>query len=78
MHFKNGRAAAEGDHVVGKTSSGNRIGVISELNPQAATDNATLTYAVMGGVKSETVTIAELYHAEDALQSLHAVPPVAT
>ena len=70
MHYKNGREAHEGDPVIGETWSNSghaMIGKLHTLIPGCESCNAQVCYVVLGGTANTSVTVGNLYHADDAL-----------
>ena len=75
MHFKNGREAKQGDHVVTRSYAGNIVGgVIFDLNPQATMCNVTVSVLKPGGTYELTCQdVSQMYHAEDAFGAQEAL-----
>lgn len=75
MHFKNGREAKVGDHVVTKNYDGNVVtGVIHNLRASASC-NCDVSLLVPGGVVQLTCqTVGNMYHAADALLAVEPTP----
>jgi hypothetical protein len=71
-HYINGREAKEGDHVVYRTTFGDkrvRVGVVHAITVGATSCNAQVAVIVPGGVHYLSATIGrELLHAEDAAE----------
>lgn len=81
MHFRNGRPAKEGDHVIAPVWRGGNAptltaGVIHGLQPSANSCNATLAYPVPGGMQQTCITLGDSVHAEDAFNAVPAPGPV--
>ena len=75
MHYKNGREARDGDPVIAKTWNGQIIaGVLHSICPGAQTCNGQIAYPILGGCGALSVTIGEIFHAEDALKALEPAP----
>jgi hypothetical protein len=68
MHYRNGRAAFNGDPVIGKSYNGVFAGTLHSVNPGATSCNGQVAVPVPGGFRTECVTIGELYHAECAFR----------
>lgn len=69
MHYRNGRAAHEGDPVIAETWKGSGkfvAGTLHSTMPNATTCNGQLAVASVGGSVQHHVTIGECFHAEDA------------
>ena len=82
MHYANGRAAQNGDPVVGQIGDTTppRIvaGVIDKLNAGATACNGVIVTPFIGGTESLWVTVGECYHAQDALDAVRlAIHPAA-
>lgn len=71
MHYANGREAREGDFVVGATYPGGPViaGRIHSLQASCDSCNGQVCVAVYGGTSQWSVTVGQLYHAEDALKA---------
>ena len=78
-HYGNGRAAYNGDPVVGKGYSGEVVaGSIYAIVPGSESCNCSVAVPVMGGVNHLTCqTVGNWYHAEDAFNLMKSgnVPP---
>lgn len=74
MHYKNGREAKNGDHVVTKHYTGNIVGgVIYDLEPNGGQCNCKLTVQIPGGVHSYIYQdVGQMFHAEDAYAAMPA------
>lgn len=74
MHFKNGRLAKQGDHVITKGYSGNVVtGVVFDLTGLENTCNCTVAVPIPGGVQTLTCqNLSTMYHAEDGFAALEA------
>ena len=68
MHYKNGRVAHEGDHIVYKQSYDGKVfaGRLQNTMAKADTCNGQLVYPNFNGNVCMTVTIGECLHADDA------------
>ena len=75
MHFKNGREAKAGDHVITKSYAGNIVGgVIYDLRPDAGKCNVTVSVLKPGGTYELTCQdVGQMVHVEDALGALDAL-----
>jgi len=75
MHFKNGREAKQGDHVVTRSYTGNIVGgVIFDLNPSGSTCNVTVSVLKPGGTYELTCQdVNQMYHVEDAFNAQEAL-----
>jgi len=74
MHYKNGREANNGDHVVfpNEYGAGVFVGTLYAITRERETCNGMLAYVVPGNVNIHNVniqwvTICNGFHAEDAL-----------
>jgi len=68
MHYKNGREANNGDLVIGKPKHGvtTITGIIQDIVPGQETCNCTVIRP--GGLIGCCVSVADLFHADDALE----------
>ena len=75
MHYKNGREAKEGDHVITKSYNGTIVtGVLFNTNPGAETCNGSVSVIKPGGSYDLTCqTVGNMYHAEDGFKALEAI-----
>ncbi len=75
MHYKDGREAKEGDHVIAMVYRGGQqpkptAGVIHSLQPAASSCNAMFAYPLPGSIGSTCVTVGECVHVEDAMEKV--------
>ncbi len=75
MHFKNGREAKQGDHVIAKSYAGSIVGgVIYDLRPDGSKCNVTVSVLKPGGTYELTCQdVGQMVHVEDALGALDAL-----
>ena len=76
MHYKNGREAKEGDHVIAKDTCSGRVvgGMVHSLNANSNTCNCQVAVIFPGTVFHLSFSVGELVHVEDALAAMPAVP----
>ena len=69
MHFKNGRPAQAGDHVIAKSYNGNIVGgVIFDLNDNGSKCNCSVAVIQPGAIGYLTCQdVGQMIHVEDAL-----------
>ena len=74
MHFKNGREAKTGDHVIAKSYNGNLVaGVIFDLHADGGNCNCNLAMLKPGGTETEKChDVGTMIHVEDAAASADA------
>jgi len=80
MHYRNGRAALEGDPAIGESWKGSRkivAGTLFNLQPGLESCNAALAVPRVGGCETHCVTVGDLVHAEDGFEAVPAAAPVA-
>ena len=66
MHYRNGREAKVGDHVVGRNYDGSILsGVVVTTNAQSDTCNLTIVPIIPGSMMR--LTAKECLHADDAI-----------
>ena len=65
MHYKNGREAKVGDHVVGRSYSGPSSGVV--VSAQAGSDTCNLQVLPVTPANLVCMTAKECLHIDDAL-----------
>jgi len=73
MHYKNGREARNGDHVIGKFGFNGEVisGVIFAIQQGSQSCNCNVQIIVPGGSYTMTCrTVGELYNAEDAFDAI--------
>jgi len=72
MHFKNGRPAHKGDHVLTKDYNGQIVaGVIYRLTPGQESCNCDVAVLIPGGSQQLTCqSVGNMYHVEDGFQRL--------
>lgn len=68
MHYRNGRTAKQGDHVIHLNGRYSRIGYLVNLIPESETCNADLISGIWVG--HNTVTVKECLHMDDAMERL--------
>ncbi len=73
MHYRNGRAANDGDPVIGESwkGSGNIIaGKLHSTSPGSTSCNGQVAHPIVGGVANAHITVGDFYHAADAFAAV--------
>lgn len=75
MHYRNGREACSGDHVITKDYNGTVVaGVIHSLRAPDTTCNCDVSVLIPGGTYQFTCqNVGNMYHAEDAFKCIDEV-----
>jgi len=72
MHYKNGREAKDGDHIIEKHYNQVLAGVLHSTITGSESCNGQISFPIPGGFLSWPVTVGECFHAEDAFACIEA------